>query len=243
LKDTVVNGEHALANVTLENVTVVARRPHITHSPVLGGLNYLRILALENPKDNAWPDNFTRNLVRETLVPGYAYRPGLPPNFSMTDDEFLAKLKDRSLMWEQVLLLVTVFGCPEILLEEAALEGGVLSGARAVELIKETEGVYDITAVNKFGEVGRYVGQSKNILKRILRHFGSRGRLSLYRVQKVIKYAMEGSSPLEREVYEQYLIDKIGMNNLLNAVNPMGGRRELYNSMVDFVIRKFGLPR
>jgi hypothetical protein len=39
------------------------------------------------------------------------------------------------------------------------------------------------------------------------------------------------------------LIDKHGIDNLINAVNPMGGRRELFNQMIDGVIEKFGLPK
>ncbi len=30
---------------------------------------------------------------------------------------------------------------------------------------------------------------------------------------------------------------------LLNKVNPMGGRMNLYESMIDGVIEKFGLPK
>ena len=43
--------------------------------------------------------------------------------------------------------------------------------------------------------------------------------------------------------YEQYLIDKFALQNLKNRVNPMGGRKNLYNQMIDGVIEKFKLPK
>jgi RHS repeat-associated protein len=100
------------------------------------------------------------------------------------------------------------------------------------------EGVYLITTRS-----GRYIGQSKNFLKRIAQHFGKNGKLSGQQLQKALLHEMPGSTKLEREVYEQYLIDKNGLDNLINAVNPMGGRRELFNQMIDGVIEKFGLPK
>lgn len=69
------------------------------------------------------------------------------------------------------------------------------------------------------------------------------GKLSAGELENAVYHSMPGSSKLEREVYEQYLIDKHGIDNLINVVNPMGGRREQYNQMIDAVIDKFGLPR
>ncbi|MFT3750122.1 MAG: hypothetical protein QM768_17525 [Agriterribacter sp.] len=69
------------------------------------------------------------------------------------------------------------------------------------------------------------------------------GKLSGQQLEKALLHEMPGSTKLEREVYEQYLIDKHGLDNLINVVNPMGGRREVYNQMVDVVIEKFGLPK
>ena len=108
------------------------------------------------------------------------------------------------------------------------------------EAVQETakEGVYVITTRS-----GRYVGQSKNFLKRLAQHFGKGGKLSGQQLEKALLHEMPGSTKLEREVYEQYLIDKHGIDNLINAVNPMGGRRELFNQMIDGVIEKFGLPK
>ena len=54
---------------------------------------------------------------------------------------------------------------------------------------------------------------------------------------------MPGSTPLEREVYEQYLINKAGgVNNLLNIRNSMGGRMGQYNELLPGVIDRYGLP-
>ncbi len=100
-------------------------------------------------------------------------------------------------------------------------------------------GVYEITVTAG----GQYIGQSKNFFKRLIQHFGKGGKLSMHQLDKVLLHKMHGSTKLEREVYEQYLIDKNGLQNLINGVNPMGGRRELYEQMIDGVIEKFGLPK
>jgi RHS repeat-associated protein len=100
------------------------------------------------------------------------------------------------------------------------------------------EGVYVLTTRS-----GRYIGQSKNFLKRIIQHFGKGGKLSGDALEKALLHEMPGSTKLEREVYEQYLIDNNGLDNLINVVNPMGGRREMFGQMVDGVIQKFGLPK
>jgi len=57
--------------------------------------------------------------------------------------------------------------------------------------------------------------------------------------------AMPGSTKLEREVYEQYLIRgaRDAGTKILNKVNPMGRRMDLYYKMIDNVIEKFNLPR
>lgn len=54
---------------------------------------------------------------------------------------------------------------------------------------------------------------------------------------------MPGSSRLQREVYEQFLIQRYGLQNLLNKRNPLGGRMDIYERMIDDVIEKFNLPR
>jgi hypothetical protein len=54
---------------------------------------------------------------------------------------------------------------------------------------------------------------------------------------------MPGSSKLEREVYEQYLILKNGGTKMLiNERNPMGGRMDLYYQLIKDVVFKYSLP-
>ena len=80
-------------------------------------------------------------------------------------------------------------------------------------------------------------------MRRILSHFAKGGKLSMHTLEEAVLHEMPGSSQLEREVYEQYVIDKYGKDALININNPMGGRRELYASMVNSVIEKYGLPK
>ena len=101
------------------------------------------------------------------------------------------------------------------------------------------EGVYHIVTSN-----GEYIGQSKNIIERIISHFRKGGKLSGTEIVDAIYHTMPGSTKLEREVYEQYLITKFGgPSKLLNAVNPMGGRMPLYYDMIEKVLAKYNLPR
>jgi hypothetical protein len=65
----------------------------------------------------------------------------------------------------------------------------------------------------------------------------------MHTLEEAVLHEMPGSTKLEREVYEQYVIDKYGKDNLINVVNPMGGRRDVYEKMVDGVIEKFGLSK
>jgi hypothetical protein len=74
-------------------------------------------------------------------------------------------------------------------------------------------------------------------------HFYPSGKFSGQTPGRADFYGMPGSTKLEREVYEQYLVDKYGIGNLQNVRNPMGGRRDLYKQMRDDVIRKYNLPR
>ena len=99
------------------------------------------------------------------------------------------------------------------------------------------EGVYNITTKTE-----QYIGQSYNPIRRFAQHFAGSGKLSGSELQTAILYSMPGSTQLEREVYEQYVIDQLGINKLKNIVNPMGGRRDLYNSMIPGVISKYNLP-
>jgi RHS repeat-associated protein len=99
-------------------------------------------------------------------------------------------------------------------------------------------GVYDLGT-----SLGKYIGQSKDIMKRVTSHFAKGGKLSAGELENAIFHSMPGSTKLQREVYEQFLINKYGINNILNVRNPMGGRMDLYNSMIDDVIKQFNLPR
>jgi len=73
-------------------------------------------------------------------------------------------------------------------------------------------------------------------------HFYKSGKFGNFTLKAKPKYYfMSGSSPLEREVFEQYLINTIGKNNLLNKVNPLGGRVGLYDKMWENVLKKYNL--
>jgi RHS repeat-associated protein len=92
--------------------------------------------------------------------------------------------------------------------------------------------------------LGQYVGQSKDILKRVNQHFANGGKLAQGELENAVYYSMEGSTILQREVYEHYLItEKYGIQNLINVRLPMGGRLDTYNRMIDDVIKQFNLPR
>jgi hypothetical protein len=117
--------------------------------------------------------------------------------------------------------------------------GTALSNApKIAPAVKEGAGVYDLSTT-----LGKYVGQSKNTLRRIISHFTKGGKLKQGELQDAIIHSMPNSTKLQREVYEQYLIIKYGIDNILNVRNPMGGRMDLYNSMIDDVIKQFDLPR
>jgi hypothetical protein len=89
-----------------------------------------------------------------------------------------------------------------------------------------------------------YIGQSKQIPKRVLQHFYQTDKLKNLRVEEIRFHNMEGSTKLEREIYEQYVIDNFRKRgNLLNKNNPMGGRLDQYNRQFLQVINKFKLPK
>lgn len=117
---------------------------------------------------------------------------------------------------------------------------GITVASKAIIFVaaKRGAGVYDLGVT-----LGRYVGQSKNIMGRVTSHFAKGGKLSEGELQNAVFHSMPRSTKLQREVYEQYLINKYGKENLLNARNPMGGRMDLYNKMIDDVIKQFNLPR
>ncbi|MFO0507730.1 MAG: RHS repeat-associated core domain-containing protein, partial [bacterium] len=117
-------------------------------------------------------------------------------------------------------------------------KAGLRAGARY--LIKE--GVYDLSTTG-----GRYIGQSKNVIARVNSHFTSTGKLGSKGYGEIGReyFSMPGSSKLQREVYEQYrILNKGGgVENLLNLNNPMGGRMDLYNRMIDDVLSTYKLPK
>jgi RHS repeat-associated protein len=125
---------------------------------------------------------------------------------------------------------------------KAALEEGAAKGIVKIaekNIFSRTgSGVYDLGT-----SAGRYVGQSKNLLARFVSHFSSGGKLAETELMDDIFHAMPRSTQLQREVYEQYLVEKYGLNTLVNKVNPMGGRMDLYRSMIENVIKTFNLPR
>jgi hypothetical protein len=98
-------------------------------------------------------------------------------------------------------------------------------------------GVYDMSPSG-----GRYIGQSVDMEVRSGSHFDSSGKFSGQEPGGVDFFDMPGSTKLEREVYEQYRIDNADIDTLQNVRNPMGGRRDQYNDMIEEVIRKYNLP-
>jgi|GEM_PF-1428880 len=93
--------------------------------------------------------------------------------------------------------------------------------------------------------LGKYVGQSKDVITRVENHFADQGKLALQGAEKIGErlFSMPGSTKVEREAYEQYLILKNGtVDNSLNIRNPMGGRVNEFNEMIDNVILKYDLP-
>ncbi len=142
-----------------------------------------------------------------------------------------AKLKIDSLFQFRTDTATTVYN-----LEVAGNNDYYVSASKV--LVHNCDGVYDLGT-----SLGRYVGQSNNIPRRILQHFSKGGKLFNTELKDAVFHSMPGSTKLEREVYEQYLIDKVGIKHLINARNPMGGRRELYDKMIENVINKYNLPK
>ena len=120
--------------------------------------------------------------------------------------------------------------------------GTAVAGAKILKKLAKTaednKGVYDLMVRNA-DDIQGYVGQSKNITKRISSHFGKGGKLeNTVKQAKEIIHEMPGSTKLEREIYEQFVILKKydgniannsskGLTKLLNKVNPVGGRFDL----------------
>ncbi|MBS7230199.1 GIY-YIG nuclease family protein [Flavobacterium psychroterrae] len=146
------------------------------------------------------------------------------------------------------------------------LAGSVIGGAKIIkktmkilDKIEDNKGVYDLV-VKHGDDINGYVGQSQDVFKRITNHFSKTGKLS-HTVQEgaEIIHKMKGSTKLEREMYEQFLIlekykGKLSkgdeVNYLLNKVNPVGGRfkldtkagRELFEEEAIKIAKKYNLP-
>jgi RHS repeat-associated protein len=114
------------------------------------------------------------------------------------------------------------------------------------EVVKESskEGVYHI--LTKSGET--YIGQSKNMVKRVISHFRKSGKLGKlgHQLEDVIFHSMPGSTKTEREIYEHYVLEAVGgpeAADVINKVRPMGGRLEEYAQKIESIIQKYNLPR
>lgn len=146
----------------------------------------------------------------------------------------------------------------------AATGAKIIKKAKALKKITkadEAKGVYDLIVKNG-DDLQGYVGQSGNLFQRFIQHFNpKRGKLFHNVVESgSVIHKMKGSTKLEREIYEQYIIlEKYGgeisrkgeeLKYLLNKVNPVGGRYKLGTSLgdkefyeaADKVIKKYSLP-
>lgn len=146
------------------------------------------------------------------------------------------------------------------------LVGSVIGGAKIIkktvkilDKIEDNKGVYDLV-VKHGDDIQGYVGQSKNVFTRISKHFSKTGKLShTVKEGAEIIHKMKGSTKLEREMYEQYIIlkkydGKLSKGEkheyLLNKVNPVGGRYNLKNPLerekfmeeAIEIAKKFDLP-
>jgi hypothetical protein len=145
----------------------------------------------------------------------------------------------------------------------AATAAKIVKKAKALKKITEaekTKGVYDLIVKNA-DDVKGYVGQSGNVFQRFIQHFNpKRGKLFHNIVESgSVIHKMAGSTKLEREMYEQFLIlkkykgklsKKGDLNYLLNKVNPVGGRYNLkdpkglkeFYKKAEEIAKKYNLP-
>lgn len=146
------------------------------------------------------------------------------------------------------------------------LAGSVIGEAKIIkktvkilDKIEDNKGVYDLV-VKHGDDIQGYVGQSKNVFTRISKHFSKTGKLShTVKEGAEIIHKMKGSTKLEREIYEQFIIlekqeGKISKGKeieyLLNKVNPVGGRfklgtpegGKLFKEEALKVAKKYNLP-
>ena len=87
------------------------------------------------------------------------------------------------------------------------LVGGAVRSFRAAKAArlatKGGAGVYDLGTT-----LGKYVGQAKDIMRRVTSHFAKGGKLSAGELSNSVFHSMPGSTKLQREVYEQFLVNK-----------------------------------
>lgn len=150
-------------------------------------------------------------------------------------------------------------------LGNAATAAKISQKAKAFKKVikgEEAKAVYDLIVKNG-DDIQGYVGQSGNVYQRFIQHFNpKRGKLFRNVIDKgSIIHKMPGSTKLEREMYEQFIIlEKYGgdltkrgsneLHKLLNKVNPVGGRYNLTNpkSLNEFrekaikIAKKHNLP-
>ncbi len=141
--------------------------------------------------------------------------------------------------------------------------GAAATGIKQAKKIKKAkekvEGVYDLVVKNT-DDIQGYIGQSNDVVKRITKHFGKSGKLKeTVNLGQEIIHKMKGSTKLEREIYEQYMILKkygkewkgLKIKGLINRVNPVGGRynlktpqgiKEFYKD-AEKVINRFNLQK
>ncbi|KAA1245832.1 GIY-YIG nuclease family protein [Aquimarina sp. RZ0] len=134
--------------------------------------------------------------------------------------------------------------------------------AKKLGKVVDNKGVYDLIVKNADDLEQAYVGQSKNIFKRLKQHFGKNGKLkSAQEVIGGVTHKMAGSTKFEREIYEQFIIlekyrknaikDSSLWKKLLNKVNPVGGRfnlntpqgRDKFYKMAEEIADKYDLPK
>jgi hypothetical protein len=123
------------------------------------------------------------------------------------------------------------------------LTGKSVQHAAVIEkALNSKAGVYVVTST-----MGGYVGQSLNMAARVANHFSESGKLTKIGAEKIeVKFfEMVGSTKTEREAFEQYVIlNKFdGIENLINKVNPMGGRMGKFEEMIDNVIARYSLSK
>ena len=110
------------------------------------------------------------------------------------------------------------------------------------------EGVY--RAFDETGE--QYLGSTGDLLRRGVEHtYGTASQSTLIKKGLNISswegYSMPKSTKLERLMYEQYRIEQVGINNLINDKNALAFKnlaaRKRYEVRIPKIIEKYNLPK